>query len=127
MGAAYSRGTFIQVKHIPAVPIDPEIELKPRDLAPFQPPEYAYIAKRLASIDWRKMQTDDLEWSDPYFRAGEGIIVDPMMMRSKRVSNWTNFAWRRPSEIYTSVKMKRRPYENKLYLPKSSKINETRS
>ena len=47
MGAGYSKGTYVQVKHIKRVEVDAAIVNDSQDLEPYKPNEYAYMSRRL--------------------------------------------------------------------------------
>ena len=56
---------------------------------------------KLREIDWNNIIKSDItDWVDPYFKAGRDVILDPMIVKDKRILNWENFVWKRPSEIY---------------------------
>jgi hypothetical protein len=61
---------------------------------------------RLIPIDWKSIILADEgegysnSFVDPHFKANKNAILDPMIRRNKRVKNWENFIWKRPSEVY---------------------------
>ena len=59
------------------------------------------MSTRLQEIEWRKVhESGVVNWVDPHFKAGRDAILDPMIVKEKRILNWENFIWKRPSEIY---------------------------
>ena len=51
-------------------------------------------------MEWKPIVEAGKPWTDPNFRANKNAILDPMIRREKRIKNWENFVWKRPSEVY---------------------------
>ena len=98
MGASDSKYKRIQLQ--PNLISDSSIN----DKAPkLMSDDFPYMDGRLREIDWKRVtQSGVVDWTDPYFKAGRDVILDPMIVRDKRILNWENFVWKRPAEIYGS-------------------------
>lgn len=62
--------------------------------------DFPYMSNRLKPVDWKSIVDSSKPWTDPNFRANKNAILDPMIRREKRIKNWENFVWKRPSEVY---------------------------
>jgi len=47
------------------------------------------MSTRLAPVNWQEIvASGEADWEDPNFTAVKASIVDPMMRRETRISNW---------------------------------------